>query len=95
MVAYTIDGISHVADVLPAGGIPVAVTGRQAKLALLAAGKLDQVEVLLQAAPRAVQIAWETAGTFERTNPLIAGLASQVGLTSTDIDQLFVEAAKL
>ena len=75
--------------------VPQAVTRRQALLALLAAGKLDQIELLIQSAPRAVQIAWEAAGTFERDNPLIATLAPQLGLTDQDVDNLFIEAAKL
>lgn len=60
-------------------------------LALLAAGKLGAANLAIQNAPRAVQIAWEAAGTFERTNPL----APALGLSSTDIDNLFIEAAKL
>lgn len=75
--------------------VPSAVTRRQALLALLAAGKLDAVEQQMLAAPRAVQIAWGAAGTFERTNPLIAELAAQVGLDAAAVDLLFIEASKL
>jgi len=75
--------------------VPPIVTRRQALLALLAAEKLDQVDLLIQNAPRAVQIAWEAAGTFERTNPLIESLAPQLGLTEADIDALFIAAASL
>ena len=75
--------------------VPQVVTRRQALLALLAAGKLDQIDLLIQNAPRAVQIAWEAAGTFERDNPLIEALAPQVGLTEADIDNLFIEAAAM
>ena len=75
--------------------VPQVVTRRQALRALLAAGKLDQIELLIQSAPRTVQIDWATAGTFERNNPLIAELAPQVGLTEADVDGLFIEAAQL
>lgn len=75
--------------------IPQIVTRRQALLALLAAGKLDAVELQIQNAPRAVQIAWSAASTFERTNPLIEALAPDLGLAPADIDTLFIEAAKL
>lgn len=71
------------------------VTRRQAMLALLAAGKLDAVEAVISQAPRAVQITWEAAQDFERTNPLIEALAPQLGLAPADIDNLFIEAAKL
>lgn len=75
--------------------VPSVVTRRQAMLALLAAGKLDAVEAVISQAPRAVQITWEAAQDFERTNPLIEALAPQIGLTESDIDSLFSEAAKL
>lgn len=75
--------------------VPQSVTRRQAMLALLAVGKLDQIELLIQGAPRAVQIEWEAAGTFERSNPLIEALAPQVGLTDVDVDNLFAAAAQL
>lgn len=75
--------------------VPQSVTRRQALLALLAAGKLDEVELIVQSSPRAVQIAWESAGTFERNNPLIGSLGSQAGFSDEDIDNLFEQAAKL
>lgn len=75
--------------------IPQVVTRRQAMLALLAAGKLDAVDLAIQNAPRVVQITWSTAAEFERTNPLIEALAPALGLTPNDIDNLFIEAAKL
>ncbi len=75
--------------------VPRVVTRRQALLALLAAGNLDQVEQHIQSSPRAVQIAWEAAGTFERDNPLIEALAQHVGLSAQDVDNLFIQAAAL
>lgn len=75
--------------------ITKSVTRRQALLALLAAGKLDAVELIVQNSPRAVQIAWESAGTFERDNQLIDSLGSQAGFSDEDIDNLFEQAAKL
>ena len=108
---YLVDGVWTLIDEgqpVPAGAVPAstmpvssatavpqAVTRRQALLALLAAGKLDEIEQLIQAAPRAVQIAWEASGTFERSSPLIDSLAPQVGLTSEAVDLLFIEAAQL
>jgi hypothetical protein len=75
--------------------VPQVVSRRQALLSLLSAGKLDQVDQLIQNSPRAVQIAWQAAGTFERTNPLIEAIAPLVGLNGSDIDQLFMQAAQL
>lgn len=88
-------GVAAGIAVSDAVGAPQAVTRRQALLALLAAGKLDQIELLVQNSPRAVRIAWDAAGTFERANPLIEAIASQAGFSVGDIDNLFIEAAKL
>lgn len=79
----------------PAPLVPDVVTMRQARLALLAAGKLDAVNAVMAQSPRPVQITWDTAGTVERTNPLIEALAPQLGLTDAALDNLFIEAAKL
>lgn len=73
--------------------MPGPVTPRQAKLALLNAGLLDQAEVAAHEAGKAAQIEWEYAQSFERTNPLIADIGSALGLTEEQIDDLFRDAA--
>lgn len=90
---------------LASGGVPIAapqvltkttvVTMRQAQLALLADGLLDKVDAAVAQAPRAVQVTWATAGTVERTNPLIASLQPSLGLTDEQVDALFAQAAAL
>lgn len=104
---YLVDGaviLIDDGDPVPAGAVlagpagtpvPSVVTRRQAMLALLVAGKLDAVEAVISQAPRDVQITWEAAQEFERTNALIKSLAPQIGLTESDIDELFFAAAKL
>jgi hypothetical protein len=72
---------------------------RQGRLALLAIGKLDDVDAAINAMPEPQQsqsrIEWEYASTLDRTNPLVLSLGPALGLTETDIDNLFIEAAKL
>ena len=75
--------------------VPRFVTRRQALLALLAADLLDDVEAIIAAAPRAVQIAWDASSVFERNNPLIASMAEQLELSDEDVDALFVQASTL
>jgi hypothetical protein len=79
--------------------VPESVTMRQARLALLSAGLLGQVEAIIAAMPGtegdAARIEWEYAATVERGNPLFAALAPALGLTDADIDQLFIAAARL
>lgn len=78
---------------------PLSVTRRQARLALLAAGKLSAVEAAIASIAdpiqqMAAQIEYENA-TWERSNPWVDQLGAAVGLTPADIDQLFITAASL
>ena len=75
--------------------VPQQVTMRQARLALLGAGLLDDVEMVIAAAGRAAQLEWEYAAVVDRSNPAVAAVQQQQALTDTYIDDLFREAAKL
>ena len=75
--------------------VPQQVTMRQARLALLSAGLLDDVEMVIAAAGRAAQLEWEYAAVVDRSNPAVAAVQQQQALTDTYIDDLFREAAKL
>jgi hypothetical protein len=69
------------------------VSMRQARLALLAADLLDDVEVMMSEADRAVRIEWEYATVVDRNSPLVAAIGSALGLTDEQIDALFADAA--
>ena len=80
--------------------IPRAVTARQIRMALVKSGyTLSGIESTLDALPEPqkseAKIAWEYSNEFQRLNPLIAAFAPMLGLTSEQIDQLFVYAATL
>lgn len=75
--------------------VPQQVTMRQARLALLKAGLLDDAEAAIAAAGREAQLEWEYASVVERINPVIAIVQQQQGVTDAQIDDLFREAAKL
>lgn len=75
--------------------IPQSVSMRQAELALLEAGLLDDIELLIPSLPRADQISWKRASTVERSNPLVAYVQQAKGLTDLQIDDLFIRAATL
>lgn len=70
-----------------------SVTPRQARLALLGAGLLDQVEAAVKTAGGATQITWDYATQINRNDPLIATIAIGLNLTSAQIDALFKDAA--
>jgi hypothetical protein len=79
--------------------VPHTVTMRQARLALLAVGLLDDVEDAIEAIPdlktrRAAQIDWEYATDVRRDSPLIAQLGPNLGLTDAQIDELFIAASQ-
>ena len=74
--------------------IPQSITPRQARLALLNAGLLDEVDAMLPT-NREWQIEWEYATTIERSSPLISAMATQLNLTDTQIDEMFASAAQL
>jgi hypothetical protein len=89
------------ADPLPADPQKInSVTMRQARLALLDVGLLDDVDAAIAAIPddtqrKAAQIEWEYAGTVDRSSPFTQQLAVGLGLDSSALDALFTEAAKL
>lgn len=77
--------------------VPTSVTMRQARLALLHAGLLDDVEAALAAIPdetarRAALIEWEYAQDVERDSPWVQQLATALGLDAAMLDELFITA---
>ena len=80
-------------------GPPTVVTMRQARQALLLAGKLEAVQQAIAALPeparKAAQIDWEFAAEVQRDWPLVQALAPALGLTEADLDALFIAAAAL
>ncbi len=79
----------------PPTPVPQSVSMRQARLALLGAGLLDDVEAAVAQADRAVQIEWEFSGELRRDWPTLILLAGALGLSDTQLDTLFTQAATL
>ena len=84
---------------IPSPGVPQSVSMRQARLALLAAGLLPAVNAAIASMPEPdktqAQITWEFAQTVDRQFGMVPQLASALGMTETQIDDLFIAAAKL
>lgn len=72
--------------------IPASISRLQGRLALNAAGLLTQVEAAVASSGMATQIWYADAQHWERDNPIIAGLATKIGLTSAQLDDLFTKA---
>lgn len=69
------------------------ISMRQARLALLADGLLDDVEAALSTAE--YKIWWDYSTTVERSNPLVIEVLTALGKTSEEIDQMFIGASQL
>lgn len=79
--------------------VPDSVTMRQARLALLKAGKLQAVNNAIAAMTgsqgEAARIEWDYSNEVRRSQPLTIALAQAIGMTEEEMDALFIEAAKL
>ncbi len=87
------------ADPPPPPGVPQAVTMRQARLALLTAGKLGQVATAIASLPspakEQAQIEWEYSTEVQRHRPFVLQLGAALGLDDAALDALFTAAAAL
>ena len=81
----------------PPPPIPQTVTRFQALATLAAGGYLDTVHNYIDALPRSniQRLAFENAGDWERASPTVNALAAMLGLTDTQVDELFVAAAQV
>ena len=95
--ANWIDG----AWVIPAPVIPpvATISARQIRLWLIRQGiALTAVDAAIAAIPdqmtrETVQVEWEYAPYVERNHPMLIPLAAALGLTETQVDQAFIDAA--
>jgi hypothetical protein len=76
------------ADIPPV--IIPTLTMRQARLALLDDGLLDEVEAAITT-PES-RIWWDYSTTVERNHPLVNAVLTALGKTETEIDSMFIEA---
>lgn len=101
------DGIWHeqwsVTDVTPevyaerlaAYRAGLSCTPLQGKIELENQGLLDAAEAEVAAADKITRLAWNNATIWYRTSPMIETLGTGLGLSPDDLDNLFVQAAKI
>lgn len=75
--------------------IPKIVSMRQARLALLQSNLLETVNQAIANGNEADKITWEYATEVQRTDSLVQNLASGLGLSEQDLDNLFLLASTL
>jgi hypothetical protein len=92
------------ADTTPtSSSVPDSVSLTQAKLALLQAGKFNAVNIAVNNAVATLpgtqgqeaQIYWTSTDRVHRSSPLLQAVAASAGLSSADLDSLFILAATL
>lgn len=96
---WVAEGNEPLPYVAPPTPVPAAVTMRQARLVLLGAGLLDDVEAAINALPspqkEAAKIEWEYSQEVQRHNGFVSVLAPLLGLDEAQLDALFQQAATL
>lgn len=79
--------------------VPDVVTMRQARLALLSWGLLDDITQVINALPSPQKeealIEWEYSQEVQRHNGFVGILAPSLGLNEEQLDQLFILASSL
>lgn len=96
---WSYDGVAFTPPVAASSGpeVVVAVTMRQARLALLASGHLAAVDALIASLPspqrEAAVIEWEYASEVRRDSPLVGAIGAARGLDEAAKDALFLDAA--
>ena len=80
---------------VPPPPIPQSVTRFQARVALVQAGHFDTIDTYIATLPKTdvKRLAWEDAAEWERASPTLNFLANMLGLTDTDVDDLFILAS--
>lgn len=74
--------------------VPNSISPRQARIVLLRAELLDDVEAAV-ATNREYQIYWEYALEIKRDDEMLRQMTAALGLTDEQVDGLFIEANKL
>ena len=98
-IGWLYDGINFTSPPQPVPLVPQEVTMRQARLALLENGLLANVQPAINSLPEPdktkAQIEWEYSNALQRGNPFVAVLGAALGLSSQDLDDLFIQASAL
>lgn len=75
--------------------VPSSITSVQARRAISAAGLRSAAEAAVGSAGGAVQKLWYEAETVDRYDATVIGMATAIGLSSDQLDDLFRTAARL
>jgi hypothetical protein len=96
-LAWLAEGNTPDPYIPPPPPIPATVTRFQALAVLAAGGYLDTVRTYINTLDQnnVQRLAWENATDWERTSPTLNALATMLGLTDTEVDDLFIAASQV
>ena len=75
--------------------VPISISPRQIRQALTRAGLRAAVESAVAAGDQDIKDWWEFSSPFERNHPMVAGMAQALGVTSEQLDHLWIEGLAL
>lgn len=79
----------------PPEPVPVSISAAQAKIQLRRAGLRDKVEAEVAKADDDIKDWYALAGVWDRANPYVAAIGTQLDLDEAAIDDLFRQAAQI
>lgn len=95
-IGWLYDGSNFTSPPSPTPSVPTEVTMRQARLALLDAGLLANVQPAINSLNEPdktkAQIEWEYSNALQRSNPFVTTLGTALGLDNEALDNLFIQA---
>lgn len=95
-VAWVEQGNEPAVDLSAPAHAPAAVSRRQMLIALHRVGLLEQIRAAIGASGDVeLQLAFDEALEFERSNPMLAMMASTLGKTEAELDAIFALAATI
>lgn len=76
--------------------VPQTLTPRQIRMQLTNSGLRQQVEdMVANSNDYALKDWWEYSLDYKRDNPILIDIATQLGLTDEQLDDMFIQASKL
>lgn len=77
--------------------VPEEISRFQAFAVLEQYGRYDDAEAMIASpgTPKLAKLAWKSAQVFRRNSPLVASIGGALGLTSADLDQLFIAGSEI
>ena len=95
VLPLTPEQIAEKAEAARIAKIPASVSPRQIRQALTAASLRASVEAAVAAADQDTKDWWEFATAFERQHPMVIAMATGLGVTARQLDDLWTLAGSL